>query len=36
VHDGAAPRWDERPVTRFERRGRAAGREITDLTYRRV
>ena len=36
VHTGPAPRWDERPVTRFERRGRDAGREITDLTYRRV
>ncbi len=36
VHGGPAPRWDERPMTRFERRGRDAGREITDLTYRRV
>jgi tRNA (guanine-N7-)-methyltransferase len=36
VHAGPAPRWDERPVTRFERRGRDAGRQITDLTYRRV
>ena len=32
---GAVPRWGERPVTRFERRGVAEGRPITDLTYRR-
>ena len=36
VHDGPAPRWDDRPLTRFERRGLDAGRPITDLTYRRV
>jgi tRNA (guanine-N7-)-methyltransferase len=35
-YDGPAPRWDERPVTRFERRGLRAGRPITDLTYRRA
>lgn len=35
VYDGPAPRWEERPVTRFERRGIRAGREITDLVYRR-
>ena len=35
VFDGAAPRWEERPSTRFERRGRAAGRPITDLAFRR-
>lgn len=35
VYDGAAPRWDERPLTRFERRGIAAGRPVTDLAYRR-
>jgi tRNA (guanine-N7-)-methyltransferase len=35
VHDGPAPRWQDRPVTRFERRGRQDGRPITDLTYRR-
>jgi tRNA (guanine-N7-)-methyltransferase len=35
VHDGPAPRWDARPLTRFERRGLDAGRSITDLTYRR-
>jgi tRNA (guanine-N7-)-methyltransferase len=29
------PRWDERPVTRFERKGIEAGRTITDLAYER-
>ena len=33
---GVTPRWEERPVTRFERRGAEAGRGIVDLTYRRV
>jgi tRNA (guanine-N7-)-methyltransferase len=33
---GVVPRWEERPVTRFERKGREAGRSITDLAYRRV
>ena len=32
---GVVPRWEERPVTRFERKGLAAGRTITDLTYLR-
>ena len=32
---GWSPRWDARPVTRFEERGLAAGRTIVDLTYRR-
>ena len=31
-----APRWDARPVTRFEHRGREAGRPVVDLCYRRV
>jgi tRNA (guanine-N7-)-methyltransferase len=35
VYDGRAPRWDERPPTRFERRGIRSGRPITDLVYRR-
>jgi tRNA (guanine-N7-)-methyltransferase len=35
VYDGPAPRWEERPLTRFERRGVRAGRPITDLAYRR-
>ena len=33
---GRVPRWEDRPVTRFERRGVAEGREIIDLAYRRV
>jgi tRNA (guanine-N7-)-methyltransferase len=32
---GVVPRWDERPVTKFERKGREAGRSITDLCYTR-
>ncbi|WP_460835625.1 tRNA (guanosine(46)-N7)-methyltransferase TrmB [Nocardioides hungaricus] len=30
---GVTGRWAERPVTRFERKGLAAGREIADLAY---
>ena len=33
---GVVPRWEERPVTRFERKGLAAGRAITDLCYERA
>ncbi len=33
---GVVPRWEERPVTKFERKGLAAGRSITDLAYRRT
>lgn len=33
---GVVPRWEERPVTKFERKGVARGRTITDLLYRRV
>lgn len=33
---GVVPRWEERPVTKFERKGVAAGRAITDLRYRRA
>jgi len=33
---GVVERWDERPLTRFERKGLDAGRDITDLAYRRV
>lgn len=36
VHDDWAPRLDERPVTKYERRGMDAGRTIRDLTYRRA
>lgn len=30
---GPVPRWEDRPVTRFERKGVEAGRAITDLAY---
>lgn len=33
---GVVERWEDRPVTRFERKGIAAGRTITDLRYRRT
>ncbi len=33
---GVVERWAERPLTKFERRGLAAGRAITDLAYRRT
>lgn len=33
---GVVERWAERPVTKFERKGIAAGRPITDLAYVRV
>lgn len=33
---GWAPRFEERPVTKYERRGMDAGRAIFDLTFRRV
>ncbi len=33
LEGGVVERWAERPVTRFERKGLAAGRSITDLTY---
>ena len=36
VHDGWAPRWAERPVTKYERRGLTAGRVAHDLTYERT
>jgi tRNA (guanine-N7-)-methyltransferase len=32
---GPVERWAERPVTRFERKGRDVGREIVDLVYTR-
>jgi len=35
-HPNGARRWAERPVTRFEQRGRQAGRDVVDLAYRRV
>jgi tRNA (guanine-N7-)-methyltransferase len=30
---GVVPRWEERPVTKFERKGVEAGRSITELCY---
>lgn len=33
AHDGWAPRWNGRPVTRYEQRGLDAGRRIFDLAY---
>lgn len=33
--DGWSPRWDQRPMTKFEQRGIDAGRHIFDLAYRR-
>ena len=35
LEGGPVPRWAERPVTKFERKGVAAGREIADLAYAR-
>lgn len=35
LEGGVVERWAERPVTKFERKGVAAGRAITDLCYRR-
>lgn len=32
---GVVPRWEERPVTKFERKGIDAGRTIADLCYTR-
>ena len=32
---GVVERWPDRPVTKFERKGLAVGRDITDLTYHR-
>jgi tRNA (guanine-N7-)-methyltransferase len=36
LEGGPVERWAERPVTKFERKGVAAGRSISDLLYRRV
>jgi len=33
LEGGEVPRWDERPVTKFERKGIEAGRTIVDLRY---
>lgn len=34
-HEGWAPRFAERPMTKYEQRGLDAGRALHDLTYRR-
>lgn len=36
VHGGWAPRLADRPVTKYEGKGLAAGRTVHDLTYRRT
>jgi len=36
LEGGPVPRWDERPVTKFERKGLAVGRAISDLRYVRI
>jgi tRNA (guanine-N7-)-methyltransferase len=36
LEGGRTERWSDRPVTKFERKGIAAGRTIVDLTYRKV
>lgn len=36
LEGGVVERWAERPVTKFERKGIAKDRTITDLAYRRV
>lgn len=35
VPEGWAPRFEDRPVTKYEARGLAAGRVVRDLTFRR-
>ena len=35
LEGGPVERWDERPVTRFERKGRDVDRDIVDFCYRR-
>lgn len=36
THDGWSPRWEGRPVTKYEQRGLDAGRVVHDLTYERI
>lgn len=36
IHNGWAPRFKARPITRFEQRGLDAGRAIHELTYQRI
>jgi tRNA (guanine-N7-)-methyltransferase len=33
---GVTPRWEERPLTKFERRGLREGRSVTDFCYTRL
>jgi len=35
LEGGPVPRWDERPLTRFERRGLREGRPVADFCFRR-
>ena len=36
LHGGWAPRYEARPVTKYEAKGLAQGRRVYDLTYRRL
>ena len=36
LEGGPVERWKDRPVTKFERKGLAAGRTIMDLAYRKM
>ena len=36
LHDDWAPRYEARPVTKYEAKGLAQGRKVYDLTYRRL
>lgn len=36
LQGGPVERWTDRPVTKFERKGRAVDRAIVDLAYRRI
>jgi tRNA (guanine-N7-)-methyltransferase len=36
LQGGRVERWVDRPVTKFERKGLEAGRDITDLAYQRI
>lgn len=36
AHGGWAPRFEDRPVTRYEARGLDAGRKVHDLTYEKA
>jgi tRNA (guanine-N7-)-methyltransferase len=36
LEGGVVPRWEERPLTKFERRGLREGRSVTDFRYTRT